>query len=306
MSTFKVPECYSLFGEPLYPKPIGLWLPTNPDELERKLQELLNDKEKALRDYIVDPKEAGKLLWYARKTEILGNFNEAIAAYTEGIKLWPEDPRFLRFRGHRFALLRRLDLAIKDLTKASHMIEGQSDEAEIYASGGPSKDKMGFSSFHWNVWYHLGFSHFAAGNNTEAVEAYRRCMDCCETKESIIATSHWLFMPLIRLGRLSEASMLLKNVESGLNLVEVGDYYETLLMYKGLSSPTSLLEGARHDFARFSVKGQAVGNLYLSRGEVEKAVKVYRAVLTTGRWTGGVYLVAEAELKRLGFPPRSS
>lgn len=73
------------------------------------------------------------------------------------------------------------------------------------ASGGPSKDTMGFSSFHWNVWCHLGFSHFAAGNRTEAVEAYQYCMKCYDTKEAVIATSHWIYMPLIRLGRLSEA-----------------------------------------------------------------------------------------------------
>jgi tetratricopeptide (TPR) repeat protein len=304
MSMIKIPECYSLFGEVLYPKPIGLWLPTDPAELESKLQELRGDREKAIQDCLSAPNDAAKLLWYARKTEILGNFNEAVAAYTKGIKRWPDDPRFPRFRGHRFALLRRLDLAIMDLTKASRLIEDQPDEAELYASGGPSKDKMGFSSFHWNVWYHLGFSHFAAGNHTESVEAYQRCFEYCDTKESLVATSHWIYMPLIRLGRLSEASKLLNDIQPGLDFVEVGDYYETLLMYKGHSSPTSLLESARRDVARFSVKGQAVANLHLSRGDVEKAVDVYREVLATGMWTGGVYLIAEAELKRLGFPPR--
>ena len=135
--------------------------------------------ERAIQDYLLASNDAGKLLWYARKTEILGNFTEAVAPYTEEIKRWPDNPRFPRFRG-----------------------QGHTDETELYASSGPRKDKMGFSSFHRNVWYHLGFSHFSTGNHMESVDAYQRCMKYCDTKESVVATSHWIYMFLLRLGRL--------------------------------------------------------------------------------------------------------
>ena len=54
---------------------------------------------------------------------------------------------------------------------------------------------------------------------------------------------------------------------------------------------------------RFMTRAQAIGNLYMAQGETEKAVEIYREVLEKGSWTGGVYLCAEAELKRLGLSP---
>ncbi len=140
-----------MLGEPLYPTPIKLWLPKDQKEYDAKLRELRESREKAAREWCENPDAPEKLLWFARRTEIVGNFNEACAAYTEGIRRWPDDPRFPRFRGHRFALLRRLDLAVADLERASKLIEGRPDEPEVYASGGRSRDKLGFSSFHWNV-----------------------------------------------------------------------------------------------------------------------------------------------------------
>ena len=301
MSTpLRLPETYSLLGEPLYPTPIRLWLPKDPAEYEAKLRELGENREKAAHEWLESPDDPEKLLWFARRTEILGNFNEACAIYSEGMTRWPEDPRFPRFRGHRFALLRRLDLAVADLERAAHLIEGRPDEPEVYASGGPSRDKLGFSSFHWNVWYHLGFARFAAGDLAGAAEAYRRCMEVCDGRESVVATTHWLYMPLIRLGRLEEAERLLEGIKPGESLIEVGDYYETLLMYKGTSTPEALLKKARSEGkVRFVTRAHAVGSLYIARGEFEKAVKVFREIQDTGEWSAGVHLLAEAELLHL-------
>ena len=207
-----LPETYSLLGEPLYPTPVKLWLPADPQLFKAKLLELAEKKESAHREMIEEPDNPDKVLWYARRTEILGNFNEACAVYTDGGKRWPDNPRFPRFRGHRFAILRRLDLAVVDLERASRLIDGRPDEPEVYASGGPSGEKLGFSSFHWNVWYHLGFARFASGDFGGAVEAYRRCMDVSDVRESTIATTHWLYMPLIRLKRWGEAAKLLEGI----------------------------------------------------------------------------------------------
>ena len=301
MSTsLRLPETYSLLGEPLYPTPIKLWLPKNPEEYESKLRELTESREKAADEWRVDPDDPEKLLWFARRTEIVGKFNEACAAYTEGIKRWPDDPRFPRFRGHRFALLRRLDLAVADLETASELIKGRPDEPEVYASGGPSSDKLGFSSFHWNVYYHLGFARFAAGDLEGAVDAYHHCMDVCDVRESTVATIHWLYMPLIRLKRWGEAAKLLEGIKPEEKLVEVGDYYETLLMYKGVEMPEALLERARSEGGiRLLTRAHAVGNLYLTRDEPKKAERVFKEIHSTGEWSAGVHLLAESELVRL-------
>ena len=298
------PETFSLFGEPLYKSPIMLWLPTNPETYQAKLKELEDKYLKALDEYRNDLDDPEKLLWVGRRTGIIGNFMEAAALYSKGIEKWPDDPRFYRFRGHRFVILRRFDLAIRDFERAVELIRDRPDEPELYASGGRSEDKMGVSSFNWNVYYHQGFTYFAAGLYEKAVKAYRDCMDAADNLESQVATSHWLYMTLIRLGRWGEAEELLEIIEPDMRLIEVGDYYETLLMYKGYSTPEALLEKARGEGAvRFMTRAQAIGNLYMVRGETEKAVEVYREILRNGNWTGGVYLCAEAELKRLGLIP---
>jgi len=308
MSDVKLPgtaETFSLFGEPLHQSPINLWLPSDETAYKEKLLELRMNYELSLRKYLENPEEPENLLWLGRRTGILGRFREAVALYSLGVQKFPVDPRFYRFRGHRFALLRRIDLAVADLEKAARLIRGRHDEPELYASGGPSKDKLGVSSFHWNVWYHLGFVYFAAGSLEKAAEAYRECMKVSDNRESVIATTHWLYMVLKRIGRDDEAAELLETIETRRQVVEVGDYYETLLMYKGETSPEALLEKARSEGSiRFLTRGHAIGNFYLSGGETERAIRVFREVLSTGQWTSGVYLLSEVELKKLGVPPR--
>jgi tetratricopeptide (TPR) repeat protein len=299
------PEAFDLFGEPLYRQPIRLWLPADEDAYEAKLKQLQTDYEGSLEEYAEDPDDPERIIWLGRRTGILGRFVEAVTIYSRGIEKFPTDPRFPRFRGHRFAILRRLDLAVADLERAASLIDGRPDEQEFYASGGRSDDKLGVSSFNWNVWYHLGFAYFAAGRFGDSVRAYRRCMEAGDNLESVIATSHWLYMALLRHGDPSGAAELLKGIELGLELVEVGDYYETLLMYKGESTPEALLSTARSEGpVRFITRGQAVANLYLSMGETGRASVVFREILGTGEWSAGVHLIAESELRRLGEGPK--
>ncbi len=299
------PETFSLFGEPLYKSPIRLWLPTDEEKYDQKLRELENNYSRAFFDYEKDQNNPDKLLWLGRRAGVLGNFMEAAAHYSKGIEKWPLDPRFYRFRGHRFAILRRLELAVRDFETAADLIKNRPDEPELYASGGKSEGKMGVASFNWNVYYHQGFTYYAAGLYDEAVEAYCNCMEVADNMESKIATSHWLYMPLIRLDRWSEAEKLLEIVEPDMDLIEVDDYHETLLMYKGYTTPEELLDKARREGPiRFMTLAQAVGDLYMARDEPIKAVKVYREIIREGNWTGGVHLCTEAELIRLGVAPR--
>lgn len=304
MKLIATPETFDLYGEPLYKSPILLWLPTDPEAYQNKLQELEQNYSRALLDYEKNQNDPEKLLWLGRRTGILGNFMEAAAIYSIGVERWPDDPRFYRFRGHRFVILRRFDLAIRDFEKAAELIKDRPDEPELYASGGRSENKMGVSSFIWNVYYHQGFTYYAAGMYEKAVKAYSECMKIADEMESRVATSHWLYMPLIRLGRWGEATELIEPIEQTMELIEVGDYYETLLMYKGNDTPEGLLKKARGEGnIRFMTRAQAIGNFYMAMDSTEKAVEIYRDIMRNGSWTGGVYLCAEAELKRLGLTP---
>ena len=303
MSLPDVPETFSLFGEPLYKSPIMLWLPEEPEAYKAKIKELNDDYENARKDYAEHPDDPEKLLWFARKTEILGNFMESTGLYSVGIKKWPDNPQFYRFRGHRFALLRRLNLAIADFNKAAELIEGKEDIPEVYASG-PNPDKLGISSFNWNVYYHQGFTYIAAGMFKEAEEAYWKCFDNIDVVESTVSTTHWIIMALLRQGKKAEVDKLLDKIELDMKLVEVGAYYDTLKMYKGVYTPDELLDMYRaKGGVSFMVPAQAIANMYMSEGRKDEAAALYKELHEMGSWTGGVHLIAEAELKALGIEP---
>ena len=298
-----VPETFSLFGEPLYKSPIMLWLPEDPEAYKAKIKELNDDYENAKKEYEATPDDPEKLLWFARKTEILGNFMESTGLYSLGIDKWPNNAQFYRFRGHRFALLRRIGLAIQDFLKAAELIEGKEDIPELYASG-PNPDKLGISSFNWNVYYHQGFTYIAAGLFPEAEEAYWKCFENIDVMESTVSTTHWIIMALLRQGKKNKVKELLDKIDLDLDLVEVGAYYDTLKMYKGVYTSDELLDIYRaKGGVSFMVPAQAIANMYMAEDRVDEAVELFKELHKKGNWTGGVHLIAEAELKALGIEP---
>ena len=62
----------------------------------------------AKKKYLENPNDPDALIWYGRRAAYLGQFEEAINTYTEGIRLHPQDARMLRHRGHRYISTRLL------------------------------------------------------------------------------------------------------------------------------------------------------------------------------------------------------
>ena len=73
---------------------------------------------------------ADNLIWLGRRIAYLGHYKDAIKVFTEGAGKFPDDPRFLRHRGHRLITLRCFDLAIVDFNHAAKLIKGKPDEVE--------------------------------------------------------------------------------------------------------------------------------------------------------------------------------
>ena len=74
----------------------------------------------------------------------------------------PNEPRLYRHRGHRYITIRKFDLAIADLRKASQLIAGKPDEIE--PDGAPNKAGIPRSTLQSNIWYHLGLAQYLAGD----------------------------------------------------------------------------------------------------------------------------------------------
>ncbi len=115
----------------------------------------------ATADYKKDSTNADAIIWLGRRTAYLGNYKEAIAIFTKGIVLHPQDARFYRHRGHRYITLRCFDKAIADFEKAATLIKGKPDEIE--PDGIPHAQNTPTSSLQSNIWYHLGLAYFIKG-----------------------------------------------------------------------------------------------------------------------------------------------
>lgn len=258
--------------------------------------------DEALRGYEANPDDVDALVWLGRRTAYLGRYREAAAVFSTGVERFPEEPKFLRHRGHRFISLRRFCLAIDDLAKAAALVRGKPDEIE--PDGMPNERGVPVSSLHFNIWYHLGLAYYLSGDLEAALEAYRECMAVSEIPDKVVATAHWLYMTLRRLGRVEEAAEALKGIEAGMDIIENQNYYDCLMMYKGERTPEELIEEARGTGALGLVTtGYGVACWYLYSGEEDKGVEVLREILASGAWAGFGYIAAEADLLRLGLSP---
>src|SRR5687767_2590791 len=190
--------------------------------------------------YEKDRNSADRVIWLGRRTAYLGRYKEAIRVFTDGIRQFPADARLYRHRGHRFITLRCFDEAIADLKKASTLIKGRPDEIE--PDGLPNARNIPTSTLQSNIWYHLGLAHYLKGDFQRALKAYREAEKVSQNADMLVATTHWLYMTLRRLGREDEARQMLTAIKDDLEVIENADYYKLLMVYKGKLKPATLWE----------------------------------------------------------------
>jgi len=254
--------------------------------------------EKALYEYQEKPDDPDAIVWLGRRTAYLGRYRDSIGIYSMGIEKHPENPILYRHRGNRYISLRRFDLAIDDFERAAKLIKGKPDIVE--PDGIPNERNTPVSSLHFNIWYHLGLSYYVSGRFDEALKAYKECLAVSRNPDKLVATSHWLYMTLRRLGLVEEAKSVLDPISAEMDIIENGNYHECLLMYKGELNFDQLLEAARGMGALGMVTtGYGVANWFLYNGEKVKAVGILNEILSTGSWAGFGYIAAEADLRRL-------
>jgi len=295
MPTIKLPEdpeTFSLFGEPLFKTPLRA------DILER--QKKLYDE--ALTNYKATPEDADNIIWLGRRTAYIGDFRKSIAIYSMGIKKHPTDPRMYRHRGHRFITLRFFDQAISDFEKAAELIKGKPDEIE--PDGIPNERGIPVSSLHFNIWYHLGLAYYLKADFEKALHAYEMCMKASEIDDKVIATAHWYYMTLRRLGREAEAKKILENITEDMDVIENHHYHKCLMMYKGKNKPETLMKEAYEmgDLGLVTI-GYGVANWYHYTGDKEKAADILREIVAVEGWAGFGYIAAEADLYHMGLSP---
>ncbi|MCC6929010.1 MAG: tetratricopeptide repeat protein [Gemmatimonadaceae bacterium] len=227
-------------------------------------------------------------------------FREAIALYSRGVERWPNDARFLRFRGHRYITVRQFEDGARDLDRAATL-----------------------DSTNFDIVYHQGLAHFLLGHFDRAAAiylrciafadnaalrareasgafrpGYRSCMRMATNDDDRASMTDWAWRSLVRAGRRAEADRLLAPVREAMTINTNRSYYENLLMYKGVRPPEAVLQAASSDSVRFSTSGYAVAHYYLVRGDSARAWALFERVAHGPHWNGFGVIGAEVELAR--------
>jgi len=249
----------------------------------------------AQRHYKIDRNKANNIIWLGRRIAYLGDYKRAIEVFTEGINKYPDDARFYRHRGHRYISTRQLDRAVSDFIKASRLIKNTDDIIE--PDGIPNKLNTPVSTLHTNIWYHLGLAYYLQKDLNNAKESFYKCLLASKNNDMIVATTHWLYMTLQRLGEIVSAENLLVPITKDMAIIENGSYHNLLLFYKGILTE----EGVTIN--NFSAINEAVlygvGNWYYFNDDIERAKEMFNHIVELGNWSAFGYIAAEADLSSM-------
>jgi tetratricopeptide (TPR) repeat protein len=276
-------QAISLFGDTLLP-------PTPSAEARAGLEQNLAEARAA---FDRDPDDPDALIWLGRRDAYLGRYREAIRVFSRGVAEHPDDARMYRHRGHRYITIRMLGDAIADFERAAELTQGMEDEVE--PDGQPNAAGIPTSTLQFNIYYHLGLAHYLEGDFESALAAYRECMERSDIPDRLVATSHWLYMTLRRLGQEAEAAAVLEPIHADLDVIENDAYHNLLLMYKGELTPDDLL-GPEEDAVQSATVAYGVGNWYYYTGMTDEADRVLRGILEGEGWAAFGFIAAEADL----------
>ncbi|MFG0273602.1 MAG: tetratricopeptide repeat protein [Phycisphaerales bacterium] len=284
-----VVEGTSLLGEPLY-------RPDLPPEVRERLEA---DLAEAQARFDANPRDEDAIIWLGRRLGYLGRYNDAVAAYTQGLRIHPTSHRLLRHRGHRFISLRRLDAAVADLARASAIARALPDEVE--QDGAPNELGIPRSTTKGNIEYHLALALYLQGRFDDALAHWDGAWRLANNDDTRVAVGAWRYRTLARLGREDEAKRWAAGwVRESMDVIENFAYQRLLLAYLSGDPERIARQGWRADETFALTMDGLLAERAILAGDRDRA----GALLTDAIESGAnpysfAYIACEAELARL-------
>ncbi|MAL60388.1 MAG: hypothetical protein CMC14_10095 [Flavobacteriaceae bacterium] len=261
-----------------------------PDE---KLSAQYLEKKKAFEK---DPDSLENLIWYGRFQAYTGDYRKAIAIYSYGLEQFPNQPRLLRHRGHRYITVREFDKAIADLSLAAELIKDT--ENQIEEDGMPNAQNIPVSTLHGNIYYHLGLAYYLDRQLPKALEAFKSCLSTSNAPDNVVSATHWIYMIQNRMGRKEAGDNYLRNIKPGMNVIENTTYYQACLFYKGEIPLEELYPFPTEESASISALKYAVGNWVWYNGNPQKGMEIFEEITKGNDWASFGYIAAETDLAK--------
>jgi tetratricopeptide (TPR) repeat protein len=201
-------------------------------------------------------------------------FREAIATFSRGLEIEPDNALLLRWRGHRYLSVRDFDRAFADLTR------GGAIDSSIYG-----------------IWYHLGVVQYLRGDFTAAAASFAKAQPIAPDAGELAGSTDWLWMSLSRAGRGAEAKAMLDRRPDSKPVTNA--YTRRLQLYRGEIGPNAVITAADTDEVQIATLAYGLGNWHLVRGDKAEARRWFERSIASGGWPGFGFIVSEAELRRL-------
>lgn len=278
------PEAISLLGTPLH----------RVEADDSSLAEMQQQLRAARAELAARPGDVEALIWVGRRTAYLGLYRDAIDIFSRGLERHPSDPRLLRHRGHRYISTRQLQKAVTDLERAADLIAGQPNPVE--PDGQPNRLNLPRGTLHFNIYYHLGLSHYLLGNYPAARRAYERCLQVSDNDDVLVATAYWSVLTHWKLGETEAAAGVLDRIAPQMDVIENDSYHRLLLLFQDVLEVDSLESGG--DALQGATQGYGVAAWHLRNGRRAEGLALCRRVLESPRWSAFGYIACEAEVAR--------
>jgi tetratricopeptide (TPR) repeat protein len=243
------------------------------------------------------PKDPNAWIWKGRRQGYLGRYDDAIATFTEGLKRFPTEARFLRHRGHRWISKREFAKAEVDLARAWRLDSGREDEIE--PDGLPNAANVPTSTTKGNIGYHWGLALYLQGKFGEAAEVYRKTLPFARHPDMEVAVRYWWTLSLRQMQ--SEEAKRAMAFASSEPLLESFAYERLLMVMRGELKEEVLLAQARADRSGldFSTIGYGLAAHRALSGNVEGAKALLTELTSEPASAAFGRIAAEVELKRL-------
>jgi tetratricopeptide (TPR) repeat protein len=242
-----------------------------------------------------DPGSADALVWLGRWTAYAGDYREAIRVFTRGVRKFPDDARFLRHRGHRYITIREFERAVRDLERAAALVEGRPDAIE--PDGRPNPRGIPVSTLHSNIFYHLGLAHYLNRDFDAARAVYLKGLAAAPNDDMRVATTHWLYMTLRRLGLEEEAQAALEAIGPDMEVIENTVYHRLCLFYKGALAEGEVV-GEGGEATTIDAAAYGLGRWHLANGDSPGAEAIFSRILEGPGWASFGYIATEADHAR--------
>lgn len=249
-------------------------------------------KQKAVEE---NPNEANAYIALGLMQDSYLRHAEAIQTYTQGAERFPQDWRFLRYRGQRLITARKFEEAIRDLEAARE------------------KTKKSF-----DVAYYLGLAYYfkgefekAAGElgrcesqmkaplpGEEDLRGLKSCEDAREDQSYQVPLMFWRYLALRRAGQLDQAKAYAEAVSPLWTLSANKAFYEALLYFRGTKDLSDMMEGSNEATRDYLIRSTGVAAHLFVEGERQKACAIWQRNSLDVKWNHLGVIAAESEFYR--------